>query len=167
MIINILGFQIGWFSCVLGSANQLPWFGVLISSLILVVHIARASEPAFEARLLLAALIIGLIFDSIPMSLGWISFAPVNFWPNQLPPPWMIMLWALFASTINISLRWLKHKRELAIFIGAIAGPLAYWSGARLGALQLTHFNAAIIYLSIGWAVAVPMLLKIASLKDQ
>jgi len=79
----------------------------------------------------------------------------------------MVMLWALFASTINVSLRWLKHKRELAIFIGAIAGPVAYWSGARLGALQLSHFNAAMIYLSIGWAIVVPILLKIASFKDQ
>jgi len=61
MLINIIGFQIGWFSCVLGSANQLPWIGVFISSLVLVAHIVRASTPAFEARLLLAALIIGLL----------------------------------------------------------------------------------------------------------
>ena len=52
----------------------------------------------------------------------------------------------------------------MAILIGAIAGPVAYWSGARLGGLQLTQPIAALIYLSIGWAIAVPVLFKIAAL---
>jgi hypothetical protein len=78
----------------------------------------------------------------------------------------MIMLWALFASTMNISLNWLKHKQVPAILIGAVAGPLSYWSGARLGALELTNPSAAIIYLSIGWGFIVPVLLKIAASKD-
>ena len=52
------------------------------------------------------------------------------------------------------------------MFIGAVAGPLSYWSGARLGALQLSNPSAAIIYLSIGWAAIVPVLLKIAASKN-
>ncbi len=166
MFINILGFQLGWFACVLGGANQLAWLGVFIALLILSVHVLRANDPAFEVRLLLSALIIGLIFDGIPKSLGWITFAPVPYWPEQLSPPWMVMLWGLFASTINISLSWLKGKQSLAIIIGAIAGPLTYWSGARLGALQFGNFNAAMIYLSIGWAIAVPVLLRISIPKN-
>ena len=166
MLFNILGFQIGWFSCVLGSANQLPWLGVMVSCLVLFVHITRATNPAFEFKFLAIAAIIGIIFDGIPQSLGWISFSQVAFWPDVLPPPWMIMLWALFASTMNISLNWLKHKQLLAIVIGAVAGPLSYWSGARLGALELTNPSAALIYLSIGWGFIVPVLLKIAASKD-
>jgi len=166
MLLNILGFQIGWFACVLGSANQLPWLGVLISSLVIFVHIYRSRYPAFECKFLAVAVIIGLVFDGIPQSLGWITFSPVTFWPDVLPPPWMIMLWPLFASTMNISLSWLKHKKLLAILIGAVAGPLSYWSGARLGALQLSNVSAAIIYLSIGWGFIVPVLLKIADSKE-
>ena len=166
MLLNILGFQIGWFACVLGSANQQPWLGVLISCLVIFVHISRSHHPAFESKFLVAAVIIGIIFDGIPQSLGWITFDPVAFWPDILPPPWMMMLWALFASTMNISLSWLKHKTLLAMLIGVVAGPLAYWSGARLGALQLSNISAAIIYLSIGWGCIVPVLLKIAASKD-
>lgn len=164
MIFNLIGFQIGWFSCVLGGANQLPWFGVLLSAMILLIHIKRAAHPAMEARLIFAALIIGLMFDGVLLNLHWIAFAPTPHWPDQLPPPWMVVLWGLFASTINISLAWLQHKRVMAILIGAIAGPVAYWSGARLGGLQLTQPIAALIYLSIGWAIAVPVLFKIAAL---
>lgn len=163
MLLNILGFQIGWFACVLGSANQMPWLGVLISCLVILVHLLRTSERVFECKFFGVAVIIGIIFDGIPQSLGWIAFSPVTFWPEALPPPWMIMLWALFASTINISLSWLQNRKTLAMLIGAIAGPLSYWSGARLGALQLINPSAAIIYLSIGWGAIVPVLLKIAA----
>ena len=166
MLLNILGFQIGWFACVIGSANQQPWLGVLISCLVILFHISRSHQQTFECKFLAAAVIIGIVFDGIPQSLGWITFSPVNFWPDILPPPWMIMLWALFASTMNISLSWLKHKKLLAMLIGAVAGPLSYWSGARLGALQLSNVSAAIIYLTIGWGIIVPVLLKIAASKD-
>ncbi len=166
MLLNILGFQIGWFACVLGGANQTPWLGVLISGLVILVHLLRTSERAFECKFLGVAVIIGIIFDGIPQSLGWITFSPVTLWPDVLPPPWMIMLWALFASTMNISLSWLHNRKALAILIGAIAGPLSYWSGARLGALQLSNPSTAIIYLSIGWGAIVPVLLKIAASKD-
>jgi len=166
MLLNILGFQIGWFACVLGGANQTPWLGVLISGLVILVHLLRTSERVFECKFFGVAVIIGIIFDGIPQSLGWIAFSPVTFWPEALPPPWMIMLWALFASTINISLSWLQNRKTLAMLIGAIAGPLSYWSGARLGALQLINPSAAIIYLSIGWGAIVPVLLKIAASKN-
>ena len=167
MLFNLVGFQIGWFSCVLGGANQLPWIGVLIASVVLLAHVARSDDPVFECKLLFTALIIGLIFDGIPQSLGWITFGHVNFWPDILPPPWMVVLWALFASTLNISLAWLQNKKFLAILIGAISGPLSYWSGARLGALSLTHATAALIYLAIGWGLIVPILLKIAASKQK
>jgi hypothetical protein len=166
MLLNILGFQIGWLACVLGGANQMPWLGVLISCLVILVHLLRTSERVFECKFFGVAVIIGIIFDGIPQSLGWIAFTPVTFWPEALPPPWMIMLWALFASTINISLSWLQNRKTLAMLIGAIAGPLSYWSGARLGALQLINPSAAIIYLSIGWGAIVPVLLKIAASKN-
>jgi hypothetical protein len=167
MLFNLIGFQIGWFSCVLGGANQLPWLGVLISCLVLFAHVRRSNDAVFECKLLFTAIIIGIIFDGIPQSLGWITFSPVSFWPNILPPPWMIILWALFASTLNVSLAWLQSKKVLAILIGAISGPLSYWSGARLGALSLTHGTAALIYLAIGWGLIVPVLLKIAASKEK
>ena len=125
MLLNIVGFQIGWFACVLGGANQLPWLGVLISCLVIIIHLLRTPDRAFECKFLGVAVIIGIIFDGIPQSLGWITFSSVTFWPDVLPPPWMIMLWALFASTMNISLSWLHDRKVLAMLIGAVAGPLS------------------------------------------
>jgi hypothetical protein len=167
MLLNIICFQIGWFACVLGSAYQHPWLGVLVAMFLLAFHIVRSKNSIVELRLIFFAMLFGTMFDFVPLSLGWIKFEEVIFWPIQLPPPWMILLWALFASTLNISLNWLKSKPLPAIVLGAISGPLCYWAGFKLKALTLVDFNYIMIYLMLGWAVAVPLLLKVASSKKQ
>ena len=163
MLLNIVCFQLGWFACVLGAANQHPWLGVLMAIFLLTFHILRSKNSAVEIRLIVVAMIFGLLFDLIPLSLGWIKFEPVAFWPSQLPPPWMICLWGLFASTLNISLNWLKSRFLIAFILGAVSGPLCYWAGYQLNALNLASFNYVMVYLMVGWALAVPFLLNLAS----
>ena len=163
MLLNIVCFQLGWFACVLGAANQHPWLGVLMAIFLLAFHILRSKNSAIEIRLIVVAMIFGLLFDLIPLSLGWINFEPVAFWPSQLPPPWMICLWGLFASTFNISLNWLKSRFLIAFILGAVSGPLCYWAGYQLNALNLASFNYVMVYLMVGWALAVPFLLNLAS----
>jgi len=162
MLINIIGFQVGWFACVLSATNHYPWWGVLVSSIIMVLHIARSNDSKAETRLIIAAMLIGLLFDSIPLALGWINFSQMSFWADYLPPVWMICLWGLLATTINTGLSWLKNKIWLAAIIGGLSGPISYWGGSRLGGLQILNINAALVYLTLGWALAVPLLLKIS-----
>jgi Protein of unknown function (DUF2878) len=166
MLRNIICFQLGWFTCVLGAAHHHPWLGVLVSIFLLVCHLLASGNWIREGRLILLTMLIGFLFDFVLMSLGWIWFEPLEFWSAQLPPPWMILLWALFATTLNFSLNWLKTKSPLAIILGAISGPLAYWAGSKLGALKLIELNGAMIYLGVGWAIVLPALLKIASSID-
>jgi hypothetical protein len=163
MVFNIIGFQIGWFACVLGAAYLAPWLGVFNALFILMLHCKRSKHKQAENNLLLLAALFGLVFDSLLLQLGWVSFEPVAYWPDALSPPWMIALWALFASTLNISLNWLKKYTLVACLLGAVSGPLCYWAGERLGALHLVNFNMAMVYLAVGWAIAVPLLLKVAS----
>ena len=53
------------------------------------------------------------------------------------------------------------RKLAGAVF-GLIGGPLAYYTGLRLGGIQFNDFNAAMIALAIGWAAVVPVLLVLA-----
>ena len=38
MIINIVGFYIGWWGCILGSSNGLPYIGPLLMLLFIIFH---------------------------------------------------------------------------------------------------------------------------------
>jgi hypothetical protein len=73
-------------------------------------------------------------------------------------------MWALFATTINVSMAWLKNRWLLASSMGAIFGPLAFIAGERLGAVQFIDRPLALLALAVGWACLMPMLLWLADL---
>ena len=81
-------------------------------------------------------------------------------------PYWMVALWALFATTLNVSLRWLRARPWLGALLGALGGPAAYYAGARLGALELATAGAGLGAIAIGWAVLTPLLLGTARRLD-
>jgi hypothetical protein len=124
--INIIAMQIVWFACVLGAANGFPWIGTAIAIGIATLHLVRAPEPKLELQLMALALAMGLVLDSALISGGWIAFQNGELAPG-LTTHWMLGLWLGFATTLNVSLRWLLRKPFAAIVFGALGGPLAYW----------------------------------------
>lgn len=164
-LINFVLFQIGWFACVLGSAYSYPWLGTSIAILIISYHVLLSKFPAREIWLIIFAILIGGIWDSL---LVWMQLISYNngMWSQNLAPHWIIALWALFATTLNVSLRWMKGKWLIAVIAGAIAGPLAYYAGHRLGAVYFSDTSTALIYLGVGWAVFMPLLLLVSQRLD-
>jgi Protein of unknown function (DUF2878) len=165
ILINFVLFQIGWFACVLGAARQMPWLGVGIVIVIVIWHLWQARQPKFELALLLTALLIGGIFDQMLLSLNLVSYQ-AHGWQAGLVPAWILALWAVFVTTLNVSLRWMRDQWLVAILFGAIGGPLAYMGAEKLGAASLNALPASHIALSIGWAILTPLLLKISEKFD-
>ena len=165
MLINFIAFQVGWFACVLGGANQLPWFGTLLVSIIIAIHLSRASKPRAELFLILIAIAIGSIWDSFLVWNGWLAYPSGTLVPDTAPH-WILAMWGIFATTLNLSLRWLKGRWFIALVSGAIAGPLAYYAGARLWGVGFSEQTTALIALSLGWAVLMPLLVALSQRFD-
>ena len=159
--LNFAAFQLGWFACVLGAAYGAAWAGTAAAMAIVAWHIARAERPRAEILLALISAAIGAVWDSALALVGWISY-PGGALLEGTAPHWIVALWMLFATTLNLSLAWLKRSVALAAAFGAVGGPLAYWAGERLGALTLAEPTAALVALSAGWAVLTPLLLQLA-----
>lgn len=154
MLLNIVLFQLGWFACVLGAANGYAREGAIAAALIVALHIARAPRPKHEAMLALAAALLGLVFESALVWAGWVRVEEGIYW--------LVALWALFATTLNESLRMLQTRPWIAALFGAVGGPLAYYAGARMGALDFVQPAAMLAALAVGWAAATPLLLSVA-----
>jgi Protein of unknown function (DUF2878) len=165
VIINFVLFQIGWFACVLGAARQLPWLGVLVVLAIVAWHLWQARQPKAEAILLLIALLIGGLFDQMLLSLNLVSYQ-AHGWQDSLVPVWILALWAVFVTVLNVSLRWMRGRWLIAILFGAIGGPLAYMGAEKLGSATLNALPVSYIALSIGWAILTPLLLKVSEKFD-
>lgn len=165
LIVNVAAFQLGWFACVLGAARGWPWAGTGLACAIVAWHVSRATHPAQELKLIAAALLIGALFDSSLAALGWLKFASGTLIEGTAPH-WILAMWALFATTLNVSLNWLKGRCWVAALLGAAAGPLSYWAGARLGAVELADPVAALGALGVGWAIMMPALTVLARRYD-
>lgn len=161
LIKNFIGFQIGWFACVVGAAQGCPLVAVAIASIIVFLHLLRDNNLYSELCLIISAVFIGIIWESLLLASGWLAYASSEGASN-LAPIWLVAMWALFATTINHSMAWLKNRYFLALLLGAVFGPLAFIAGENLGAVVFLDRTMALTLLAVGWAVLMPLLLWLA-----
>lgn len=159
--LSMVIFQAAWFACVIGAAHDRPYLGASACVTAVLIHIASVKEKALEACVVLAALIIGVLWDSVMASLWIIHYASPDPIAG-LAPIWILALWALFATTLREPLRWLHGRPILAAVFGALGGPLSYGAAAKLGACTFADPSQALTVLAIGWGVMVPLLIECA-----
>ncbi|MGA9572460.1 MAG: DUF2878 domain-containing protein [Lysobacterales bacterium] len=164
-LVNFVAFQVGWFACVISAARGMAWAGVLVVGLVIFLHLLLAARPGQESRLIVLALIMGMVFDSLLVQSAWLQYAGGAALAG-MAPYWILAMWALFATTLNVSMGWLKNRSALAVLMGAVFGPLSYLAGERLGAIQFIDYNMAILALTLIWAMAMPLLMFAATRFD-
>lgn len=159
-IVNFIVFQLAWFAAVLGAAHGMPWLGVIAVPLALALHLALSPDWRPELLLALAAAVTGFVFDSVLVAAG--SFSPIPYvFPEPFSSLWMVMLWVNLAATINVLMGWLRGRYALAAVFGAVGGPMAYYSGAKLGAMTRIPDSGDLLGIGSAWAIAFPLLLGI------
>ena len=124
---NAVLFQLGWFACVLGGNSAWLW----LAAGALLIHVVWISRSWAELRLMVCVCMLGTLVDSLLLNAGVFAFTQAQW----LIPFWLMVLWALLATTLNHCLAWTAQPRWRAALLGAIGGPLSYYAGQRLGAV--------------------------------
>ncbi|MBE7559528.1 DUF2878 domain-containing protein [bacterium] len=154
---NFVGFQLGWFACILGAAHGRPWLGPLVVVAWLAPFVWISPRSRGDLATLLAAGLSSYLADSVLVLAGWLSFPSAAWgWPSTL---WMVALWVNLAGTLRWSLSWLREHRAWSALLGSLGGPLAYAAGVRLGAVQLPAGAVSLVAVGVVWALAMPALL--------
>lgn len=160
ILLNIVLSYVAWFAVAMLAASGHFWLAVLPSLAAVAFHIAIVRPQCRWPELLLSfiAIPIGLAVETIHMLAGATSYADGASFMG-LPPAYMIGLWMAFATLINTSLGWLKTRLGLAAMVGAVASPLSYFAGAKLGAVMLADpVWQSLAIIGAVWAVAFPVL---------
>lgn len=165
VLLNFIAFQAGWFASVLGAANGVPALGPAVVVAAVALHLVLARRASSELRLLGIAALVGVAFDSLLLATGWIRY-PNGGWIDGLAPYWIVTLWPLFATTLNVSMRWMHGRYLVAAVFGAVGGPLSYIAGAKLGAMTFVAEGPALAALAVGWGLAMPALTWLAARLD-
>lgn len=161
LLFNFAVFQIGWFACVLGAATNMSLLGSTIAVLLIAIHLSRVADLRAELYLIAVAITLGFLWESLLLSQQWLAYAGSSA-GSIFAPYWLVVMWALFAITINVSMAWMKNRWLLAVVMGAIFGPMAFIAGEKLGAVEFLDNQRALIALSCGWALLMPLILWLA-----
>ncbi len=144
LVVNAVIFQSGWVLSVL--------FGnltALACGLVAALLYARYFNPtARDAPLFAAVVTLGFAGDSL------LGLAGVLVHPSGLPfpPPWMMVLWLLFAMTLPWSLRPLTRHGGAFLALCMVGGTLSYVAGERLTTVDFGYGMALTAgVLAIAW----------------
>ncbi|MDG1896023.1 MAG: DUF2878 domain-containing protein [Fuerstiella sp.] len=155
---NLVLYQIGWFACVLGVAWNSQCIGVGVALCLFALHLVLATDAADQIKLAMTATIFGLVVDSVQIRAGVFAF-PRGTVVDWLPPPGISILWLQFATTFRYSMSWLSKRYVAGACFGLIGGPLAYFAGERLGAVELLPLRLVnFAVLGLVWSLSVPLL---------
>lgn len=159
--------QVAWWSCVLLVRAGFPLVAVLGPAAYVLAHVGplrgkpkSPSDVAGEVgALAVAGVLVGFVVDTSLSLQGGLSF-PQS--PTQtVPAPFMVALWAAAAVSVRASCRGLLGlPLAVVAMVGAVAGPLAYLGGQRLGVLSLSPGTVPLV--GLHWGCAVPLVVLMA-----
>jgi len=157
--LSLVGYQLVWFTAVIGAARGLAWPGIVGTLLYAACQLGAARRFKTDLSLMAMAITLGLLFDSVLIRAGLANYAAP--WPSAgMAPAWILALWAAFSLTFTQSLAYLQTRLWLAALLGAAGGPLSYLGAAR--AWHAVNFVnpawRALLCLGIGWGLATPAL---------
>lgn len=164
-VINFLVFQLGWLIVVMLGATVYHWGAILVVVGIIAYHLSVSPDTQRESKLIMLALGIGLVWESLLTVNGLVVYTHGQ-WYGDVAPIWIIAMWAMLATTLNVSLRWMHGKSALAFIFGAIGGPLAFIAGEKLGAVTFPDFSMAMLALALGWGLLFMLLMQLAERFD-
>lgn len=143
---NALLFQCGWFACVLGGDSL--WLSVGL--VVLAINLLWITSWSEEGQVILAVTLLGTVIDTTLRTFGVFHFSM----PGPLIPFWLILLWALLATTLRHCLAWSAQPWWRASLLGAIGGPLSYYAGSQLAGVSFGYGTLpTMVGLALLWAV--------------
>lgn len=144
---------LGWFGCVFSGKHELGLVSYLVPAAFLIAYNRTEKLNLALCLVFLIVTILGLAFDTFAISQNWIvMIQPHSSW---VPPHWLISLWLLFAFSIPMYNTWLKGKYLFSGVLGFFIGPITYFSGVKLGVLQMNQPIAFLFY-ALFWGLFFP-----------
>jgi hypothetical protein len=154
--VNLIAFQAAWLGGVMGAAANFFWLGPALAFAAAAAHVAIAPAPMRELGAIATIAVLGTAWDALPAAAGLLEYRGGVAAIGGLPL-WMAGLWLAFATTLNVSLRWVRRRFMLAAALGAAGGPASFLAAERLGAVAFVETAPALLAQAVGWALLLPL----------
>ncbi len=161
IVINVLAFNTLWTLSMFAAGRSWWWIAPVLVACSAALQLRLSPLPGREALVMVVGAIVGLGADRLAVALGIFSYR------GAMSLEFFILflgLWINFGTTLRPSLSWAWRKPAVAILFGLFGGPMAYFIGSRIGAIELSES----LLRSLGWvamqyAVILPIWMMFAS----
>jgi hypothetical protein len=135
-LINFIGFQFGWFVCVLAG----DIVGIAFTLLFVLMHLLflKSNISAFKLKKEIYWLVlffsIGAAIETLLLNIGVLNLKSDRYrlLGATLPPLWLLCLWILFATSMRTSLIFLFDRKWLGYLSAFLLAPASYYAGDKL-----------------------------------
>lgn len=153
-VLLIFWFYLGWFGCVYFAKWNISQWSFVFPAVPFLFLVAL-KKLSFRALLFLALIsLIGVGFDSLAYNFNLVSFHNHS---SAFLPIWLLSMWFLFSTVVPLSHDLFKSKLWLAAILGAIFGPLSYYSGEAFDVLLFQNQSTIFVY-ALFWGCYFPMI---------
>lgn len=168
-MLNYALYQVGWFACILGAAWGWPVAAAATGAALISVHVLLSGEQwRRELALVGIALALGLLVEGFQVWSGTYARFTSGVVVAWMSPPWLLVMWGQFATVCHGSLKRVMLVPWRAVAFGAVGGPIAFWAGERLGAVDLARpLGDGLLRLAATWAIALGLLSLVALRLDR
>lgn len=155
-VANLILFQLLWLACV-WVAGGLGYEWAAVAAMVPLVILA-CFGPARSTDLLVAfvAAAAGLLLDNV-----WVAIGLLTFTGYTLAPFWIGFLWFGVGLTLNHSMSWFRDRRLLGPLIVGLFGPITYFSGERLGAVEVER-SLLLGLIAVSWCCLFAVLTQLS-----
>lgn len=153
-MLEILWYYIAWFACVYLAKAQLDWLCLALPPVSFWLLQRKHGLSPRRLQKLVGLAGVGIVFDA---AMAWnhaIEF-PLGTTLDLLPI-WLVCIWFLFAAILPLTAGALGRRYALAAVLGAVFGPLSYYSGEALGVL-VVNTSAGYLGYALFWALYFPV----------
>jgi len=147
-ILNLLGFQFGWWMLVLSASYQKETLGLIVMALLVFGHFLFVSQNRQrDLYLLKACSIVGILGDSLLIYIGVLKTTSGSL----MIPLWLVGLWFLFPLTLPYSFKSLFSKNGVLPFL-AVGAAASYYAGEAFRVLTLSRpLMISLTIISLMW----------------
>lgn len=155
-IVRLIIFQILWYVFIkFGSLDKSYLFPII------AIFFTAADNRLFNIELDLKKytmftfflILSGIIIDSTLLNLNFINFSNYE---KSYSPIYMWSIWIIFIPYYQIAFNKFKGKNLLAAICGLLFAPFSYYSGSKLGNLEILE-TTNLIAIGVLWAIFFPI----------
>ena len=162
ILFNIIGFYICWFISIYAAANANYYLGPVSVLIFLLIHIKKIINYNREILFLLICYFIGFFIDTFFLRFGVIEYKGILSSKFNVAPVWVTCLWVCFGTSISHSFRWFKRQYLYLALLGAISGPIIYYSASSSGALNFIVNNYHLLSVALCWSLFLPLIVFVS-----